>query len=230
MIYHKIDICTKKKELLNLGFNEEQLNKIIIKKFSNNTVTTLINEFHKIIDFLVHDDITAICSKNGGGKTLLKLILRRKALNNLGFTDLDIVAIAANIGGSKTLQAVIDLYPELIKIGFTAQDIVAIAANGGGSKTLQAVIDLRPELIKIGFTAQDIVAIAANGGGSKTLNFIVENKNYFFDEDLNLITKKISRNGGAGIFEKIIQNKNNSHSDADIIFGEPKDLGQNSHL
>ena len=58
----------QKKELLDLGFSEDQLNKIIVKKYSNNTVNTLINQFHKVVDSLTHEDITVICSKDGGGK------------------------------------------------------------------------------------------------------------------------------------------------------------------
>ena len=91
------------KELLYLGFSEEQTQKIVIKKSSNNTVETLITYHHKVSEYLSHKNITGICSKDGGGKTLLKVITSRKQLNIKGFSDQNIVAIASNIGGSITL-------------------------------------------------------------------------------------------------------------------------------
>ena len=70
----------QKEILLSLGFDVEQANKIIIKKFSNNTVNTLINHFDKAKGFYSYDDITRICSKSGGGKTLIKIIVSSSRL------------------------------------------------------------------------------------------------------------------------------------------------------
>ena len=177
----------QKETLFSLGFDDEQAHRIIIKKCSNKTVETLINQFENVKDIYSYDDLTRICSKDGGGKTLIKIIVSRSRLTNIGVTDSDIVNIASNGGGYKTLQAVSELQPQLIKIGFNVSDIVNIASNIGGSKTIQAVIDLQPKLTDMGFKDSDIVNIDSNIGGSKTLEYIVENKDKLKNKDLEYI-------------------------------------------
>jgi Holliday junction resolvasome RuvABC DNA-binding subunit len=63
-------------QLSNLGFKEKQINKMILRTSSKNTIQTLVQYFEKLNKFISHKDLTRISSKNGGGKTLLKMQLK----------------------------------------------------------------------------------------------------------------------------------------------------------
>ena len=76
----------EKKELLTLGFDEKQTDRIIIRKSSARTVSAAIENFARLVKLFDHKQITKISAHNGGSKTIKALLSNHDELKDLGFT------------------------------------------------------------------------------------------------------------------------------------------------
>ena len=165
-----------KSQLLLAGFTENDAKKLIIRKSSANSVSSVLNYCDKLLQppfNLTKKQIIKIAANAGGGKNILTFFNAFQDLKSNSLNTEQIVRIAGNSGGSKAIQTVLHSFKELNDIGFNTEQIVRITGNIGGSKTIQAVLHSFEELKDIGFNTEQIARIAGNIGGSKAIQTLL---------------------------------------------------------
>jgi Holliday junction resolvasome RuvABC DNA-binding subunit len=156
----------------NQAYSEEQINKLIFRNYSKNTVQAIINLHEKLIEFLSPDSIFKIASHDGGSKNLEAVQTAFEALRGLGFSVEQVVKIASHDGGSKNIEAVQTAFEALRGLGFNTEQVVKIASHDGGSKNIEAVKTAFEALRGLGFSAEQVVKIVSHIGGSKNLEAV----------------------------------------------------------
>lgn len=199
------------RELQALGFDDEQINKVILRKYSNNSVDTLINLYPVLTNNpynFTNAQLIKIASNNGGGKNLEVVQTNFDVLRALDFTTEQIIQMVAHNGGSKNLEAVRANIDVLRELEFNTKQITQIVAHGGGSKNLEAVTANFDALRALDFTPEQIIQMVAHAGGSKNLEAVKTN----FDELRALhftaeqIVRMVSHNGGSRNLEAVTTN------------------------
>ena len=103
---------TEFRSLSALGFTEKQINKLVLRRSSKNTVNALISNFKSIKqldrDVITHDNIISIAARNGGWKTLNALLKSFAVLKVQPYelTTSQIKRVVSHNGGSKNIESV----------------------------------------------------------------------------------------------------------------------------
>ena len=164
----KISLDRYEKEfqsLSTLGFSEKQINKLVLRRWSKNTVNTLISNFKSLQqldrDAMTHDVITSMATHNGGGKCLNALLKSFKALKVQPYelTTSQIIRVVSHGGGSHNIEAVKNSFEELRNLNLSAEQIVKIVIHNGGSKNIETVKNSFKELKNLNFSTEQIVKI-----------------------------------------------------------------------
>jgi hypothetical protein len=203
-----IDELRYNKELLifhKLGYQTEQANKVILRKFSFNSVDVLLGHHAELIKRFTRNQIVDMAANHSGSKNIEAVLTAFNALIRLKFSTEQIVRMVADGGGARNIEAVLKAFNELIGLKFSTEQIVRIAANGGGSKNIEAVQDAFNELRKLQFTAAQIVRIAAHHGGSKNIEAVQKAFNELSKLQFTAaqIVSMVAHNGGSKNIEAV---------------------------
>jgi len=176
------------------AYSEEQINKLIFRQSSRNTIMAVIELHDKLILDLSPAFIYQIAAHYGGSQNLKAFITETQNLRNQGQTwetlDIsidDVVRILSHLGGSKNLKAFITATQNLRNqkqtwetLGLSIKDVVHILSRDGGSKNLKAFITATQSLINkkqtwetLGLSIDDVVRIISTHGGSKNLDAFI---------------------------------------------------------
>ena len=202
-------------ELVKKGYSEQQINQIILRKYPQNSVETLIELHDNLFKVLqtndvqdIHSQLIKISKNNGGGASLKAVRDNLAALKVLGFTADQVIRMVAHIGGANNLKAVRDNLAALEKLGFTADQVIRMVAHDGGAKNLQAVRDNLEALKALGFTADQVIRMVAHNGGAKNLQAVGDNlaalKGLGFKADQ--VVKMVAHDGGANNLQAVQDN------------------------
>ncbi len=167
---------TQANELLLLGFTENQAQKIIIRPSSNNTVCTLLEEFHHLKRRFTVEELTRVASKSGGGKALATLLTSYALLVKKELTHADIVKIASVDGATQGIETLLNDYVTLTQWGFIKDDLVKILSNDGAAQALKTLAEQRDQLLQWGFTNDELVKILSNIGAAQALKTLAEQR------------------------------------------------------
>ncbi|MFZ3067516.1 MAG: hypothetical protein WA253_05150, partial [Gammaproteobacteria bacterium] len=147
-----------------LGYTEEQIDRIVFRPSSKNTIKKLLELHDDLIKHFSCTQLAKIAAHNGGSKNLEAVKNCFDALRVLGFEATSIEKMVAHIGGSKNLEAVKSCFDALRALGFEAISIEKMVAHDGGSKNLEAVKSCFDALRALGFEATSIERMVAHHG------------------------------------------------------------------
>ena len=183
----------------NQAYSEEQINKLIFRKFSKNTVTAVIRLHEQLILDLSPSFIFKIAAHDGGSKNLDAFITATQNLRNqgqtwqtLGISIDDVARILSNNGGHIKLQKLFQYSPLLFNLGFSIKDIIkaVLLPVMHFSIMVKFVHDLSKK-----FTPQEMVALSKNRAFKKNIHDIlsrIESNHIFnFTEEEILVLNDI---------------------------------------
>ena len=217
------------------AYSEEQINKLIFRQSSRNTIMAVIELHDKLILDLSPAFIYQIAAHYGGSQNLKAFITETQNLRNQGQTwetlDIsidDVVRILSHLGGSKNLKAFITATQNLRNqkqtwetLGLSIKDVVHILSNHGGSKNLDAFI-IETQNLKnqkqtwetLGISIKDVVRILSNHGGSKNLEAFITTTQHLRNQkqtwetlgiSIDDVVRILSHDGGHIKLKKVCQ-------------------------
>src|ERR1700722_18851124 len=79
-------LSSEKGTLLQLGFNETQAIRLIVRMSSSNTIKKLLSEHNWLIKHFTHEQIVRIAGNNGGARNIAAIKDAFTVLQTLGFS------------------------------------------------------------------------------------------------------------------------------------------------
>lgn len=203
-------------QLKDLGYEPEDINKLILNRSRKLTLEKLVEEHDNLMelcreDKLNHKDLAKIGACNGGCHNLDAFKFFYRSLRSLSYSKQQIVTMAAHHGGSKNLASVIEHHNKLfLECKYTVDQIVKIVSRNGGARNLDALSKYHHKLISVGLNKEEIIGIVDRSGGSKSLKAVAQN----YTKLINLGYKKEqvlhwASNPGC---DKVIEQTLSSHS------------------
>ena len=199
---------TESQALQELGYEQPDIDRVIVRKYSKNTVKKLLELHQELINKgITHKQLIKIAGHDGGSKNLAAMKESFDVLQALKFNAEQIVQIVGHNGGSKNLAAVKESVDVLQAFNFTAEQIVKIAGHDGGSRNLAAVKESFEVLQELDFNAVQIVKIVGHDGGSKNLAAVIahcaELKQFGLTNES--IVKSVSYDGGSKQLLRVVE-------------------------
>ncbi|RUR13353.1 hypothetical protein [Legionella sp. km772] len=189
----------KKNSKGNSAYSEEQINRLIFRKSSKNTIATLLDLHDDLIkNELTPQQIYQLAAHDGGSKNLKTFIEQSQALqvNNQNWASLElnvgsVLRLLAHPGGSRNLKA----YSEQIQalqaqnlswasLNLKVEDVLRFLVHGGNANKLKAYIKHTQTLqaqkkswASLDLQVEEVLRILANDGGSQALDTLLRSFN-----------------------------------------------------
>jgi Holliday junction resolvasome RuvABC DNA-binding subunit len=165
----------EQEQLKNLGFVEEQIDRLIIRKYSRGNIEAIIECTPKLTTppyHFTHQELTQIASHPGGRLNLSAVQDHFDAMTSLGFSSNQITRIVAHPGGSKNIVTVLEHFHALQTLGFNQEHITHIASISGGARNITSLLSAFPALQKLGFNIEELTRIASSRTGRQNIELI----------------------------------------------------------
>ncbi|CAM2941894.1 TAL effector repeat-containing protein [Legionella worsleiensis] len=207
-------------KLQNLGYQPDDIDRLILNRCRRPTLDKLIMEHTNLIescreDGLNHEDLVRISARNGGNETLEAFKYCYDTLRAKGYSKEDIVNIAAHHGGAKNLLSVIAHHYCLRQLDYTLEQITKIVSRNGGSLNLKATAENHIKLLALKFSEEEIYLLARITGGSKNIYALAKHYKTLIDLGYNKeqIMVWTSKSNGHNTIERVISLHSESPSE-----------------